>query len=261
MTKKDTKYIIKKERVINLKKTIALISALMILISGCASDKVQNGSASDTAPATHIDTTTPATSTSETTCAYSENKTPTEESTPTEEESQHETHFKPGIWSAVLEDIPFGYFLMYEDSCGATIEYEAGIGIAFDYELGINEVTFHYGSSDDNTHYTIESGDPAYVVLVSDTGERLVLQHISDDTDISFTTNEELALYAREYYHSINGETPPSFGTKVNPDGTVTIQLYESLSDHNSTWAWYTVDRETGEGTDDISGERIDIIP
>ncbi len=245
-----------------MKKYITVISALTLMLSGCSSNETQSATSSDSITSAAQMTTSPnITSKSETTCAYGESKVPTEDSAPSVDRSQHETHFMAGIWSAVVDEIPFGYYVMYEDGSGATIEYEAGMGIAFDYELGVNEVTFHYGSADDNTHYTIESGDPAYVVLVCDTGERLVLQHISEGEDIVFNTNEDIAEFAAEYYNSINGATPPCFGTTVNPDGTVTIHLYESLSDHNSTWAWYTVDRETGEGTDDISGERIDIIP
>ena len=31
----------------------------------------------------------------------------------------------------------------------------------------------------------------------------------------------------------------------VNEDQSVTIQLYEELDGHNSTYAWYTVDRKS----------------
>lgn len=33
------------------------------------------------------------------------------------------------------------------------------------------------------------------------------------------------------------------------------IQIYENLGDHNSTAAWYTVDRITGTGTDEAGAE------
>ena len=32
---------------------------------------------------------------------------------------------------------------------------------------------------------------------------------------------------------------------QTNEDGSVSIQVYENLGDHNSTAAWYTVDRLT----------------
>ena len=41
----------------------------------------------------------------------------------------------------------------------------------------------------------------------------------------------------------------------TNEDNTVTVQLYDNLGDHNSTAAWYIVDRFTAEATDLFTGE------
>ena len=43
---------------------------------------------------------------------------------------------------------------------------------------------------------------------------------------------------------------------QTNEDGSVSIQVYENLGDHNSTAAWYTVDRLTAAGTDG-SGQEV----
>ena len=45
---------------------------------------------------------------------------------------------------------------------------------------------------------------------------------------------------------------------QTNEDGSVAIQVYENLGDHNSTAAWYTVDRITAAGTDG-SGNEVDL--
>ena len=45
---------------------------------------------------------------------------------------------------------------------------------------------------------------------------------------------------------------------QTNDDGSVSIQVYENLGDHNSTAAWYTVDRMTATGTDS-SGNDVDL--
>ena len=55
-----------------------------------------------------------------------------------------------------------------------------------------------------------------------------------------------------EFYHP-----SPIFCT--DNDGSVTIQVYENLGDHNSTAAWYTVDRTTAAGTD-ADGHKVELL-
>ena len=38
------------------------------------------------------------------------------------------------------------------------------------------------------------------------------------------------------------------------------VQLYDNLGDHNSTSAWYVLDRFTAKGTDLLSGTEIDLL-
>lgn len=45
-----------------------------------------------------------------------------------------------------------------------------------------------------------------------------------------------------------------------NGDGTVTIHFYDSFETHNATWAWYTIDKQTGMGTNDVTFEKINFI-
>ena len=44
-----------------------------------------------------------------------------------------------------------------------------------------------------------------------------------------------------------------------NGDGTSTIQIYQNLGDHNSTAAYYVVDRCTGEGQNVSDGTYLDL--
>ena len=46
--------------------------------------------------------------------------------------------------------------------------------------------------------------------------------------------------------------------TMESSGGLTTIQVYENLGDHNSTAAWYTVDRITAQGTDG-NGQAVDL--
>ena len=66
---------------------------------------------------------------------------------------------------------------------------------------------------------------------------------------------------AVDYYTATYGEEPPEVSAQMQPNGTVLVQLYESFPDHNSTWAWYTIDPEFMNGVDEMTGETIDFSP
>lgn len=65
----------------------------------------------------------------------------------------------------------------------------------------------------------------------------------------SYTTTE-LEKMALDYYQKQTGYRPSLSASQVNEDGTVTIQLYDNMGDHNSSCDWYTVDPKTAVGTD-----------
>ena len=71
-------------------------------------------------------------------------------------------------------------------------------------------------------------------------------------------TGEELSELSREYCGLYFGHRPESAAFEANDDGTVTVQLYDLVGDHNSTCAWYTLSPETGIGTDAL-GKRVDL--
>ena len=77
--------------------------------------------------------------------------------------------------------------------------------------------------------------------------------------DFTFYTNQELQYIALAYYGAQTGYYPQHSGVQANDDGTASIQLYDIMEDHNSTSAWYTIDRVTLTGTDDISGDTVDM--
>lgn len=73
----------------------------------------------------------------------------------------------------------------------------------------------------------------------------------------SYTTSE-LQKMALDYYEAKTGNRPNSVSLQVNADGSISIQLYDNMGDHNSTSDWYTVDKNTATGTD-IMGNKIDL--
>lgn len=71
-------------------------------------------------------------------------------------------------------------------------------------------------------------------------------------------TTKELEKMALDYYEKQTGYRPSQVASEVNQDGTVSIQLYDNMGDHNSTSAWYTVDSKTAVGTD-VMENKIDL--
>lgn len=74
-------------------------------------------------------------------------------------------------------------------------------------------------------------------------------------------TDEELCRLALRDYEGRTGLDGSGLTVEAESgeDGMVTIQIYEDLSDHNATAAWYRVDRRTAAGTDLISGEAVEL--
>lgn len=71
-------------------------------------------------------------------------------------------------------------------------------------------------------------------------------------------TQSELEKMALDYYEALNSYRPSSVASVINDDGTVSIQLYDNMGDHNSTCDWYTVNPETAVGTD-VLENKIDL--
>ena len=71
---------------------------------------------------------------------------------------------------------------------------------------------------------------------------------------------EEIAIWAQFYYFRNTGFFPPEAETIINPDGTFTVHLYETVDldgeKHTATSAWYTVD-VFGEGKNDLTEENV----
>ena len=80
----------------------------------------------------------------------------------------------------------------------------------------------------------------------------------TEDTSSRWYTDEELEMLAAAYYESINGERPPISQVDHVDDEEVTIHLYEDMGDHIATWDWYTVNRSTLKGQDNL-GNEIDL--
>ena len=182
--------------------------------------------------------------------------------TPPPAESGSPSVFTPGTW---LVGDGGQYFYFYEDGKGgSTRDWEYGIGTAFEYEYEDGRAVFHMASVDNNTPCTVEVTDAEHITLRWDDGADFTGETpltYQGPGEIDFYSNNELCDLAVAYYKQASGLDSENLtaGAATNDDGTVTVQVYENLGDHNSTAAWYTVDRFTGQGTDMNSGEAVDL--
>lgn len=174
--------------------------------------------------------------------------------------------FTPGTWLGTAEDGSQQYYFFHKEGwAGSTANLEYGIGVAFSYEPGEDgSVVFHMGAADISSSCTVEVTNAEHIALLWEDGSREDLAYVSPlgAGEFTFYSNNELCDLAIAYYRQASGseaENLTAGAVLTSEDGTVVIQVYENLGDHNSTAAWYTVDRLTGQGTDVNSGEAVDL--
>ena len=171
--------------------------------------------------------------------------------------------FKSGTWLAYGGGEYTYYFFDTDGISGRTVRQSDGTGLGFTYEAQGNDVTFHMGSADSFGPETLQITDREHITLQWKGGIAEELTYVSDDTSETFSFYSDQALcelalqYAKAHADSKEALTKLSAACAVNSDGTVSIQVYENLNDHNSTYAWYTVNRYSAEGTNDTTGETV----
>ena len=167
--------------------------------------------------------------------------------------------FTPGTW---LSDGGQYYFFDEGDTTGRTASLEDGTGVGFTYSLVGTEATFSMGAADNAASCTVSrDGDTVTLVWADGTSEKLTYVSDQGSDTFQFYSNQDLADLALNFYketnHAQDNQNLTS-AAQTNDDGSVSIQVYENLGDHNSTAAWYTVDRMTAAGTDS-SGSEVDL--
>ena len=88
------------------------------------------------------------------------------------------------------------------------------------------------------------------------------------ELEVEGFTDDELRKMTNDYIESKEGVPAPEIDIFPSGDGTVSIHVYEEVEEeddngekvsHIATWAWYTIDRKTGKGNDDVTGEEVDL--
>ena len=190
------------------------------------------------------------------------------EQTPTqsapEPSAGSETVFQAGTWLGTGEDGSQQYYFFSDGgTSGQTASLETGMGLGFACEYADGQAVFHMGEADNQTPCAVRITDAEHLTLQWENGGTETLDYVSPlgAGEFTFYSNDELCDMALVCYRQASGSDSPDLtaGAAGNEDGTVTIQIYENLDGHNSTAAWYTVDRFTGQGTDVNTGEAVDL--
>lgn len=178
------------------------------------------------------------------------------------ESEKTESVFKAGTWMATNGESGQFYFFDNDRSSGRTANYENGIGLGFTYEKQDDKFIFHMGDSTSSLPCQVVVTDDTHITLEWEAQYSETLTFLSplNSEQFHFYTHEELCeLALKEYKAKNNFSEELTAAAADHGDGTVTIQIYQNLSDHNSTVAWYQIDRCTGAGKDVNSGDPIDL--
>jgi hypothetical protein len=172
-------------------------------------------------------------------------------------------HIPTGVWLAQT-DVGYSnyYYFNSEEQNGRYLSLDYGLGMSFNYEGSGDELVFLMGDDADAQSAYIEhaEGDSFTLVWENNLPETLEFVSESDLDEFHFYSNEALIKLASAY-HTYTGNAPTSLAAAMtNEDNTVTVQLYDNLGDHNSTSAWYILDRFTAKGTNLLDGTEIDLL-
>lgn len=169
--------------------------------------------------------------------------------------------FEAGIWEASSSDGQRYFCFDGDADSGSFRDQENGIGMAFTYEVeDENTILFHIGESSDKTRVTVNFSGTEQATLTWANGntEKISYLGLGNFNTFHFYSNVELCEMALDYYEAQTGYRPGDAEAQVQADGFIAIQLYDNMGDHNSTSAWYTVDKYTAKGTD-LTGTPVDL--
>lgn len=172
-------------------------------------------------------------------------------------------HIPTGVWLAQT-DVGYSnyYYFNSEEQNGSYRSLDYGLGMDFNYEGSGDELVFLMGDDAEAQSAVIEHAEGDSFTLLWENNLPETLEFISEGTleDFHFYSNDALTRLATAHYVR-SGNEPTSLAASItNEDNTVTVQLYDNLGDHNSTSAWYILDRFTATGTDLMNGMEIDLL-
>ena len=248
-----------------MKRSLIFAAALSacLLFAGCGRTVEKEENPGPVAPPAESEIVEPAPAKEEVSAPVAAPEVPAE---PEVEETPYE--MAGGVWLA-LTDVGYSNYYQFtpETRSGSYVSLEYGLGMPFTYHGSEEELTFCLEGHEEDMTAAVGHQDEAHFTLVwtDSLPEKLVFVGEGTLEDYPFYSNVQLTEMALEHYAVHSGvpqeEMEGMLGAAMtNVDNTVTVQLYQNLGDHNSTAAWYVVDRFTATGTDLTSGEEIDLL-
>lgn len=177
---------------------------------------------------------------------------------PDEDHFSKEAGFAPGIWWSHSEDGD-SYYEFNTDGTGTQVWQSNGSSKEFTYRMDGGKFYKNFGTDPEMLASAEERGDGVLLTytVYGSTEELVYMGNISFD-EFLFYSNDTLGALAKEYYkqHNDTGYVPEFCDVfQSDTDTDIVIHLYDMVDGHNSTAAWYYIDRFTGKGTDIMENE------
>lgn len=163
-----------------------------------------------------------------------------------------------GLWVLIL------VLLLTPDSSKTNAVEEQAVESTIEQDAN-DRIEDEQETKEDNEVYTDDKERESEIDKknVDLTDSENVTEEVSDTTDTTYEySNEDICNMCSDYYLSLYGSEPPYAIVDHEDGNTVTIQLCEEIDEDGygyNSWAFYTINRDTLEGYDDILGERVDL--
>lgn len=177
-------------------------------------------------------------------------------------DAQFRNYIKPGTWNCDNESY---YFFNEDGESGSTLSFEKGIGVGFRYWVMSRSegfVNFSMGAADNSQGVVITDLTEDSFTLIWESGQSQNFTFVSPQSadEFTFYTDDQLYDIVLKYYQEDNNNYKPQYsGVQHNSDGTATVHLLDISGDRSYTAALCTLDRVTLKGTNDLTGEAIDL--
>ena len=154
----------------------------------------------------------------------------------------------------------------------ASVSETAGLGVAIGIHIVDEDAYFDerdtakYVEIIDNNIY-VDGILPMAQITKSEYDINSADVDATDDTEesISEYSNDDICNMCSKYYFSVYGEEPPYAVVENEAGDKITVHLCEAIDEDTGygfmSWAFYTIDRNTLSGYNDVSGEEIDLTP
>jgi outer membrane lipoprotein-sorting protein len=168
---------------------------------------------------------------------------------------------KNGTWFILNGETSLGYISLYTDSSeGIFYDFQTNVGSVFSYDYSNNSFEIHF-EDEEYSGELIQDDEDTYELVISDR-ESMLIEYVSEKSaeEFRFYTADELCSMALNYYTEKYDYRPSGVSYMDNADKTITIHIYDEIDGTSNVSVWYTVDRITTVGIEELSGEEVCLL-